>query len=128
LPAAERDFVDERIEDERERVAARRAMRTGRHAERHQRRLEVVVRDEARRELDAGMIRRVGEALLALRIVTVADEVVAPGDKLARRIDTRLEEMEAAGTIVVVPHVVFARPQDLDRHTDLLGDRRGLPM
>ena len=30
-------------------------MRTRRHAERHQRRLEVVVRDEPRRELDAGM-------------------------------------------------------------------------
>ena len=40
-------------------------MRAGRHAERHQRRLEVEVRHEARRELDAGDVRRVREALLA---------------------------------------------------------------
>ena len=53
------------------------------HAQRHERRLEVVVRDEARRELDAGDVRRVGEALLAFRVVAVADEVIAPRDETA---------------------------------------------
>ena len=120
LARSDRDLVEERLENERERVAARRAVRAGRNAQRHQRRLEVVVRDEARRELDAGDVRRIGEALLTLCVVAVADEVVAPRDETPGRVDTRLEEVEASRSIVVVVHVVFARPQHLDRHPDLL--------
>ena len=37
LPGRVRQLVDERLDDERERVAARRAQRAGRHAERHAR-------------------------------------------------------------------------------------------
>src|SRR5262245_20751263 len=101
-------------------------MRAGRHAKGHQRHLEVVVWDEARRKLDARDVSRVGETLLALRIVTVADEVITPGYELSRRVDTSLEEVEATRTIVVVAHVVFTRPQHLHRYADLFGDRRSL--
>ena len=123
LAGGDRDLVDERLEHERERIAARRAMRTRRHTERHQRRLEVVVRDKAGGNSTPG-IRRVREALLALRVVAVADEVIAPRHELAGRIDTSLQEMESSRPIVVMMHVVFTRPQHLDRHTDLLGDGR----
>ena len=92
------------------------------HAERDQRRLEVEVRDEARGELDAGDVRGVREALVARRVVAVADEVVVPRHELAGRVDARLQEVEAARPVVVVTHVVFARPQHLHRHADLLGD------
>ena len=81
---------------------------------------------EPRRELDAVDVRRVREALDAALVVAEADEVVAPGDQLAGRVDAGLQEVEAAGTVVVVPHVVFTRPQQLHRHADLLRDRRRL--
>ena len=51
------------------------------------------------------------------------DEVIAPGDELARRVDAALEVVEAAGPVEVVLHVVFARPQQLHRHAGLLRDR-----
>ena len=52
LPRRVRQLVDERLEHERERVAAGRAQRAGRHAERDLRIAEVEVLDEQRRELD----------------------------------------------------------------------------
>ena len=70
----------------------------------------------------APMLARGGE-LLAL---AEGDEVIAPRDQLAGGVDAALEEVEAGGTVEVVPHVVFARPQQLDRHADLLGDPRRL--
>ena len=52
--------------------------------------------------------------------------MIAPGDDLARRVDAGLQVVQAAGTIVVVAHVVFARPQQLHRlAADLLRDGRG---
>ena len=80
LPRRVRQFVDERLEHERVRVAARRAQRTGRHAERHLRVAEVEVLDEERRELVAGDVRRTG----AYRWSRLAErhEVIPPRDQL----------------------------------------------
>ena len=41
-------------------------------------------------------------------------------------VDAALQEVEARGPVEVVPHVVFARPQQLDRRAHLLGDPRRL--
>ena len=50
-----------------------------------------------------------------------------PRHELAAGVDAALQVVEAAGTVEVVPHVVFARPQQLHRRpADLLGDARGL--
>ena len=114
-----RQLVDERLHDEREAVAARRAERSGRHAERHRRDVERVVRDEARREF--------GPPPGARRSTRFAerDEVIAPRDELAGRVDAAREVVEAGAAIRIVLHVVFARPQQLDRHAGhLLRDRR----
>ena len=61
---------------------------------------------------DAAADRRVRRELLAL---AERDVVLAPRDQIARRVEPALEEVEAGGTIEVVPHVVFARPHELDR-------------
>ncbi len=53
--------------------------------------------------------------------------MIAPGDERARGIDAPLEEMESRGAVQVVPHVVFARPQELHwRAVDHPGDPRAL--
>ena len=52
--------------------------------------------------------------------------MIAPRDELARRVDAALEEMEAGGAVVVVRHVVFARPLQVHRHAGRLRDLRGL--
>ena len=44
------------------------------------------------------------------------DEVVRHATSLPAGVDAALEEVEAAGPVEVVAHVVFARPQQLDRH------------
>src|SRR6266496_4381297 len=52
--------------------------------------------------------------------------MIAPRNELARRIDTASEVVETGRPIEVVLHVVFTRPQELDRHARLFGDRRRL--
>ncbi len=54
------------------------------------------------------------------------DEVVRPGDELALGIDRALHLVKAARAVEIVRQVVFARPLQLDRRADLLGDRRHL--
>ena len=44
---------------------------------------------------------------------------------LAALVDAARDELEAARTIVVMRHIVFARPEQLHRHADLLGDVSG---
>ena len=68
-----------------------------------------------------GNVGRIAE-LVAL---PVADEVIVPGDDLAGGVQAGLEVMEAARTVEIVRHVVFASPQELDRHADGLGDPGG---
>src|SRR6266404_308429 len=51
--------------------------------------------------------------------------MIAPGDKFAGGVQATLEEMETGGAIVIVVKIVFAGPQKLDWHADLLGDGRG---
>src|SRR6185312_7501478 len=78
------------------------------------------IRNEARRKLGCLNARGRGE----LFSLAVTDKVIAPGDDFARPIYRALQKMEAAGTIVVVRHIVFARPQQLDRNTGRFGDVR----
>ena len=102
-------------------MTARCAQRTRRHAERHLRVAEVEVLNEERGELDPGNVRRLRVPLA----LTEGHEVIAPRDELPVRIDTTFEVVIPAGPIHLVPHVVFARPQQLDGNArDLLRDRR----
>src|SRR5215207_4825430 len=50
----------------------------------------------------------------------------APRDELAAPVDGALKVVIARRTVEVVLHVVFARPQQLDRHAGLLRDPRRL--
>ncbi len=104
-------FIDEPFEHEDQGVAARRAHGAGRHAERHQGLTERVVLDEAAREVGARVpgLRRDGGA------AAVRDEVIAPRHDMAGRVESAFEEVEPARAVEVVPHVVFARPLQLDR-------------
>src|SRR5207237_6206484 len=74
-----RELVDERLEDPRKRVTARRAHRVGGHAKGHEAGAERKVVDEARGELAPGNAGRRSELLS----FAVADEVVAPRDEIA---------------------------------------------
>ena len=62
----------------------------------------------------------------ATLVVAKAHEVVTPRNELARTVHAGLEEMKTSGPVMIVAHVVFARPQHLDRNADLLGDGRRL--
>src|SRR2546421_12437942 len=48
--------------------------------------------------------------------------MVAPGDELPARIDGAGEGVEPRRAIVIMLHVLLARPQELDRHPRLLCD------
>src|ERR1700746_3504877 len=52
--------------------------------------------------------------------------MISPRDQFAIRVDATLEEMKSRGTIEVVRHVVFTRPQKFHRHADLFRDGCGL--
>src|SRR4029450_13897251 len=52
--------------------------------------------------------------------------MIAPANDLARFIEAGLQILKAARSIEVVTHVVFARPEKLDRGIDLLRDPRRL--
>src|SRR5580658_8549871 len=54
----------------------------------------------------------------------VGDEVVLPGYELTAAIDRSLEELKAAATVIVVPHVVLAAPQQLHRCSHRLRNPR----
>ena len=64
-------------------------------------------------------------ACRVLRPLTERDEMVPIRDQIARLVYTGLEEMEARRTVVVVAHIVLARPQHLDRNADLSRDPGG---
>src|SRR5690242_15838869 len=58
--------------------------------------------------------------------LTETHEMIAPGNQFAGRIETGLQEVEPRGTIEVMMHVVFARPQQFHgRAVYLFGDVRG---
>src|SRR5258708_4204040 len=48
--------------------------------------------------------------------------MIATGDEFAGGVQATLEEMETGGAIMIVVKIVFAGPQKLDGHADLLGD------
>ncbi len=54
------------------------------------------------------------------------DDLVEPGDRRLSRIDSRRQTVVDCRPVDPVPDVVLARPDDLDRPADLLGDERGL--
>ena len=53
------------------------------------------------------------------RAIAERHEMISPGHEFARRIDPALEEMEPGRPVEIVGHVVFARPQKLDRGAGL---------
>ena len=112
------EFVGEGLEDPGEGVAPRSAHSIGGHAERHERGAEEKVRQESSGKFIAGDVGG-GSKLLAF---TKADEMIAPGDEVAGRIDAALEKMKTGGAIVIVVKIILASPQELDGNADLLGD------
>src|SRR5688572_23864211 len=122
LAGGDGDFVDEALLHERDAVGGWRAQRPDGDAEgRDVLGRDQHVLDEASRELVRGHDG-----------VRAGDEI-AIRDELATRIQARLEEMVSRRAVLVVRHVVFARPQQLDRDArqardrPLLGDEPGDP-
>ena len=111
-------LVGKGLEDPRKSVAAGSAQSIRRNAERHERSAEEKVTKKCARELVAGDAGGRSE----LSAFAETDEVIAPGDEFARRIETALEEMKTGGAIVIVVKIVFASPEKFDGNTDLLGD------
>ena len=99
-----RQLVDERLEHPGVRVAARRAHRPRRHAQRHQRCPRREIRHESRGKLRGWQVALRRE-LLALAVGHI---VIAPRDDLARRIQARLQVVPPSGPIVIVMEVIFA--------------------
>src|SRR5467141_180875 len=94
----------------------------GRNAERHEGRAEEKILKECAGKLVAGDAGG-GSELFAF---AKANEMIAPGDQFAGRIETTLEEVKTGGAIVIVVKVVFAGPEELDRNANLFGDGAGL--
>src|ERR1019366_3845076 len=97
---------------------ARPAQRTGADAQRLRRLQQRIVGHEALRKLRRpNGSRRHGALALA-----VSDEMIPPRHHFPRCVQPGLQILEPARTVVVVCHVVFARPQQLHRNPGLLGD------
>ena len=115
-------FVDEGLGHERQRIAMRSAQGTRADPQVDHRSVQRVIRDEGLRELGCSHAAGADDALLVAFAIAVGDEVIPPRDHLARRVQAGLQELVPAGTIVVVLHIVFARPQQLDRASHELRD------
>ena len=116
------ELVDEAVEDPRENAAAGSAPRAHWPTGVEHRLVGLVVGDPTAWKLvGAERTTAAGTAALA-----EGEEVVLPRDHFALGIDAALQEVQAAGTILVVFHVIFARPRELHGRVHLLGDRSGL--
>ena len=93
-----REFVDEGLEHEAERVGARRAQRPGRYAELHQRLAEFEMRDEPGREFIGVHRRRIGK----LAALAESHEMIAQSDQPAGAVEPAFEEMKPGRTIEVM--------------------------
>ncbi len=107
-----RQLVDERVNDERDRVTARRSQRTGPQSQWLRRSEQLVVRNKPLRKFGGAHRRR-----LRLRI---GHQVIPPRYNLAGSVQPRLQILESAGPIVIMLHVVFARPQQLHGNAGFL--------
>ena len=114
-------FVDESLKRKRQRIGPRRAQRAGRHAERHDGDVHLEIRHEARRILSRSDVGA-GRKLLAF---AEGDTVIAERDQPATCVESTGKLMESARTEHVVMHVVFARPEQFDRHLGFPSDPRG---
>ena len=113
-------LVEEALEREAERVAARGPERAGGNAQRHHRRVEREVRQVARGELGVGHVR--GRRELLDR--TEGDEVVPEAGQRPAGVETGGERVVPAGPVDVVLEVVLAGPEKLHRDAGLAGDPR----
>ena len=93
-------------------------MSAGGNTERHQRGAERKSSERRCREIRwEGCSRR--ERTFA---VTVADEMILPGDEFAGSIESAFKIMETAGAVVIVMEIVFAGPEELDGNAGYFGD------
>src|ERR1700679_482533 len=86
-----RNFVDERLEYEREAVAARCPQGSGGNAQRHQGNPQLHIGYEFRRELIGVQIR----AGRSLAVLAERNEMVAEGLQFSAAVETRLEEVKS---------------------------------
>ena len=121
-------FIDKRLDHERQGIAVGCTQRAGTNGDRLERTCRSQVGNERMRELPACQAGRAGglsRSTAAASRIPVVDEVIAPGHELAVGVDAALQVMEPAGAIVVVRQIVFTRPQQLDRNAGFLGNKRG---
>ena len=116
-----RQFVNECLHDVAERVAARCAQVSRRHAERHGRDADGKVRNAGRRKFRA---IKAGTCHEVRAFVGKTDEVILPRREFAAGVNGTLQLVESGGTIEVVPDIVLAGPQHLDRCAGQLRDHR----
>src|SRR5467141_588917 len=102
-------------------VAAGSAQSVGGNPQRHEGGAEKKVLEKGAGKLvggDAGG----GSELLAF---AETDEVITPGDEVARGVQAALEEMKTGRAIMIVVKIVLASPEKFDGNADLLGDGAG---
>ena len=112
------EFIREGLENPGEGVATGSAQSVGGNAERHEGGAKEKVLEKGAGKLVAGNARG-GSELFAF---AETDEVIAPSDEFAGRVETALEEMKSGGAIVVVMKIVFASPEEFYRDADLFRD------
>ena len=118
-----RQLVQERLHGEGDAVGARRAPGSAGGGERQHRLAEP---DVLRQQGGKLVLVDVASGNRVLAVGAERDEVILPSGELAGGVDGALERVEAADPVEVVLHVVFARPLQLHRRADVLGDERGL--
>ncbi len=122
-PRRHRQLIDKRLTHPRISVATRSTQVAGTQHQRHRRSVERIRWSQARREFVTANVRP-RRKLLA---IAVGHQVVAPRDQLALCVEAGLQPYRSPCAVGVVRHVIFARPQQLDRHIDLLAPGKPPP-
>src|SRR5581483_2516968 len=117
-PRSMRQLVDEGLEGEGERVAARIAQRTGRDTELDQRLSVLQARNETGREMLRGEIGRAGDSIP----LAESNEMIAEGVEPAFGREPCLEVVETARPIRIVLNVLAPVPEKLHRPPGQLRD------
>ena len=116
------EFIDEAVHDPREDAAAGRAPRPHGPTRVEHGLIRLVIGDPTTREFIAAE----GAAAAWTAAFAEGEAVILPSDDFTLGVDAALEEVDTAGAILIVAHIVFARPRELHGRVDLLGDGGGL--
>src|SRR5882724_10770552 len=115
--------MQEALDDKRVRGGIRGAPEAATSSQRQQRLADLhIFHQQCRKFLGT----RPGTKYGLLAVSSERDVVVLPGGKPALPVDRCSQPMKPTGPVVVMHHVIFARPRELDRPVEAARDDRGL--